>query len=163
MHCRDIENLVLAANDGTLTDDQRAVVAKHVAACPACRQLQARVHAALSAYRADAMRVTVPDPGEEWLRLRARLGKGQTAPKRALAPVVWLGSALAAAAAIVFAFLSPKPQPVAPVVYSPDNEVVAEAEFVEAGNINASTMVYLDKESGWLVVWATDENAPAGS
>ncbi|HTL69212.1 MAG TPA: zf-HC2 domain-containing protein [Lacunisphaera sp.] len=163
MNCRDIENLVLAANDGKLTDAQRAAMANHVAACPACRQVQAQVGAALAAYRADAARVTVPDPGEEWLRLRTRLGQGPTARKRRLAPVVWLSSALAAAAAIAFAFLSPKPQPGAPVVYSPDNEVVAEAEFVEAGNINASTMVYLDKESGWLVVWATDPNAPAGS
>ncbi|HVZ64829.1 MAG TPA: zf-HC2 domain-containing protein [Lacunisphaera sp.] len=163
MNCHDAENLILAASDDTLTDEQRAAVASHVASCPACRQLQAEVGAALGAYRADAARVPVPDADEEWRRLRSRLQGGQPARRRPLAPMVWLGSALAAAAALVFAFLSPKPQPAAPVVFSPDNEVVAEAEFVEAGNSNASTMVYLDKESGWLVVWATDENAPAGS
>jgi anti-sigma factor RsiW len=163
MNCRDIEGLVLSAHDGTLTDEQCAAVASHVAGCPACRQLQAEVAAALGAYRADAAQVKAPNADEEWRRLRPRLQEGRTARKRPLAPVVWLGSAMAAAAALAFAFLGPKPQPAAPVVFSPDNEVVAEAEFVEAGNSNASTMVYLDKESGWLVVWATDANAPAGS
>lgn len=162
MNCRDIEKLVLAANDVTLSDDQRAAVAAHVATCPACRKLQAGIGAALAAYRHDVARVPVPDPDEEWRRLRSRLGEASPVRKRPLAAVVWLGSALAAAAAIVFAFLSPRPQPAPPVVFSPDNEVVAEAEFVEAGNINASTMVYLDKESGWLVVWATDD-AEAGT
>ncbi|HVT71523.1 MAG TPA: zf-HC2 domain-containing protein [Lacunisphaera sp.] len=162
MNCRDVEPLVLAGNDDTLTEVQRAAVAHHVATCPACRRLQAGVAAALSSYRADVAAVTVPEPETEWQRLRPRLPQPRPAAKRPLAPVVWLGSALAAAAAIAFAFLSPKPRPATPVVFSPDNEVVAEAEFVEAGNINASTMVYLDKESGWLVVWATDD-AGAGT
>ena len=35
----------------------------------------------------------------------------------------------------------------------------AGADFVEAGDPNASTMVYVDKDSGWLVVWATDVDA----
>ena len=36
---------------------------------------------------------------------------------------------------------------------------VAQAEYVEAGNVDASTIVYVDKDSGWLVVWATDRDA----
>ncbi|MEN9403282.1 MAG: hypothetical protein RL091_1985, partial [Verrucomicrobiota bacterium] len=39
---------------------------------------------------------------------------------------------------------------------APVEVAVARAEYVEAGDVNASTMVYVDKESGWLVVWATN-------
>jgi len=41
-----------------------------------------------------------------------------------------------------------------------DPSIIAGADYVEAGNPNASTMVYVDKESGWLVVWVTDEYMP---
>ena len=62
----------------------------------------------------------------------------------------------------------PPPPPPAPVFVPPtlsapyDPSIIAGADYVEAGDPNASTMVYVDKESGWLVVWATDiDVAPA--
>ena len=160
MNCRDTEPLLLAERDGVLTPGQQAALERHVAACPACQHLRARLAEALAAYRTDAASVAVPDADEAWRTLRTQLhGDGaRPAKKRPLAPVIWFGSTLAAAAALTFAFLSrqtPKPAQ----VFSPDNDIVAEAEFVEAGDINASTLVYVDKESGWLVVWATDVDA----
>ena len=37
-----------------------------------------------------------------------------------------------------------------------DGTLYMVLDFVEAGDTSASTMVYVDKDSGWLVVWATD-------
>jgi predicted anti-sigma-YlaC factor YlaD len=159
MNCRDIEPLLLSERDGVLTSEQHAALEQHVASCPACRQLRARLAETLNAYQADAAQVTVPDVDEEWRAVRARWHEAKSAKKRPLAPVIWFGSSLAAAAALIFALVGNRPKPAAPEVFSPDNEVVAEAEFVEAGDITASTMVYVDKESGWLVVWTTNGDA----
>ena len=160
MNCRDIEPLLLAERDGVLTSEQHAALGRHVATCAACQQLRLRLTEALTAFQADAAKIALPDVDEEWRTLRDRLhGAGaKSAKKRPLAPVIWFGSTLAAAAAIALAFFSQQPKPATPQLFSPDDQI-AEAEFVEAGDINASTLVYVDKESGWLVVWATDIDA----
>ena len=157
MNCRDTEPLLLAENDGVLTNEQHAALGQHVAACPACQQLRARLAEATDAFRTSAATVPVPDVDAEWRTLQAQLATTKNRPekKRPLAPVIWFGTPLlAAAAAIAFAFLGGQPEPVkitAPVVAE-----AAQADFVEAGSADASTMVYVDKESGWLVVWAAD-------
>lgn len=159
MNCRNIEPLLLAERDGVLTSEQHAALAEHVAACPACRQFRAALTEAALFLKTDAANVPVPDADQAWRELRPQLAgeKARPAKKRPLAPVIWFGSTLAAAAALTFAFLSRQPQPMPTVIL--DNDVVAEAEFVEAGDINASMMVYVDTESGWLVVWATEVDA----
>lgn len=155
MNCRDIEPLILAERDGGLTSGQHAILAGHVATCPACQQLRARLAEALAAFRTDAANVAVPAVEEEWRTLRAQLhGQGaKSAEKRPLAPVIWFGASLAAAAALTFAFLNRPPKSADRI--SPDNDI-AGAEFVEAGDSHAPPLVYVDKESGWLVVWAAD-------
>jgi hypothetical protein len=69
---------------------------------------------------------------------------------------VWLtlplGGAAAAAIAVFVSLPPEKPQP--PVAVSPTP--TARAEFVEAPGNNASTMVFVDDKSGWLIVWASD-------
>jgi anti-sigma factor RsiW len=170
MNCRDIESLILAERDGALTNDQLAVLSDHVAACPACRQLRTDLTTALDAYKAGLASVPAPDADEAWRDLQARLH--QPAKRRPLAPVIWFGTPLAAAAALAVTFLSTSPAPpphtsaeakVAAVAPPPpplyDPSVIAGADYVEAGDPNASTLVYVDKESGWLVVWAADAGA----
>lgn len=155
MNCRDIEPLLLAEKDGVLTTAQHAALDQHVAACPACRQMRIDLSAAMSALQADVANVPLPDINAEWHALRSRLnytGSVRPAAKRPLAPVIWFGAPLAAAAAVAFAFFTLQP----PIPNSETLTDVASADFVEAGNSDASTMVYVDKESGWLVVWATD-------
>ena len=155
MNCRDIEPLLLGERDGALTADQQAALAQHVAACPACRQLRARLDEALDTFRTDVASVPLPDIDTEWRMLRAELEDvpAQRAKKRPLAPVIWLGTSLAAAAALAFAFLGRPAQPAPAIAAAP---AVAQAE---AGNAGAPTIAYVDQESGWLVVWATDEDA----
>jgi Putative zinc-finger len=180
MTCRDIESLILAERDDALTPTERAALSDHVAACPACQQLRTQLATSLEAYRAGVASVPVPDVDEAWRDLSARLHEpAKPAKKRPLAPVIWFGAPLvAAAAAVAFVFLvNSSPQPVAKVPMAVaavtaapppppssapyDPSIIAGADYVEAGDPNASTMVYVDKESGWLVVWATDiDTAP---
>lgn len=157
MNCRDIEPLLLAEKDGVLTNTQHASLEQHVATCPACRQMRTRLTEAMAAVRADAATVSVPDVDAEWHTLRACLHRPPAQPekKNPLAPVLWFGAPLAAAAALAFAFFIDRSPSSHPAEFSQVTEG-ARADFVEAGNADASTMVYVDKESGWLVVWATD-------
>lgn len=155
MNCRDLEPLLLAERDSVLTNDQHASLERHVAACPSCRQLRARLQQTLDAFRTDAANVAVPDADAAWRTLRAQLHgpAAKPAKPRPLAPVIWFGTSLAAAAALALVFFSSPRQP-SPAVMAPP--LVAQAEFVEAGDRAASTMVYVDKDSGWLVVWAAN-------
>jgi len=156
MNCRTIEPLLFAERDGVLTAAQHASLAEHLATCTACRQTQAHLAAAMSAIRSDTANVAVPDVDEEWRTLHSRISRDSTGAKKkkTLAPVLWFGAPLAAAAAVAFAFyISPTPATTGGAAMPAE---IASAEYVEAGDAEASTMVYVDKESGWLVVWATD-------
>ena len=160
MYCRNIEPMVLAERDGGLTPDQYAALERHVATCPACRQFRATLNAALDTFKTDTASVTVPEAEGEWRTVRGRLREERSrfAQRRKFAPLLWFGAPGAAAAAVVFAFFLGQPKP-------PQTDTVAHvaetasADYVEAGDANASTMVYVDKDSGWLVVWAVDGEA----
>ena len=159
MNCRDTHSLILAERDGALSPAQRTELSAHLKSCPACRQMRLQVASALEDYARSIADVPVPDANESWREVQGRLN--QPTRQRRLAPVIWLGAPLAAAAAVALAFLSLDPT-VPPSVEKSRTALakvqpeVARAEFVEAGDVNASTMVYVDKESGWLVVWATN-------
>ena len=161
MNCRDIEPLLSAERDGMLNQDQRASLDRHVANCPACAEMRINLSHAMDIFKSDTAAIAVPDVEEEWLKLRSKLSTPSTkrATKRPLAPIIWFGAPLAAAAAIAFAFFnsSPTAKPLGASVATSGE--VAQAEYVEAGNVDASTIVYVDKDSGWLVVWATDSDA----
>lgn len=154
MNCPDAENLLQAERDGALTAEQRTVLDRHLADCPACRELQAGLRLAGEAMRAEAAGVPVPDADAEWRKLRASLHGAQVPeqPKRRLAPVIWLSAPLAAAAAVALAFFLQSPRPAAPH----DAVALASVDFVEAGRADASTMVFQDQQSGWVVVWASN-------
>ncbi|MBA4138104.1 MAG: hypothetical protein C0518_12380 [Opitutus sp.] len=167
MKCRDAAPLLSAERDDALTTSQRAELGRHLAGCAACRQMQVELTAALAAYQADAARVTVPDADEEWRLLRPQLRAPQLAARRRVAPITWFGVPLAAAAAIAFAIYFGQPAPTKLDALAVSGEAVARADFVEVTDPNATPIVYTDKESGWLVVWAaegeTNGNASAVS
>jgi anti-sigma factor RsiW len=162
MNCRDNESLILAERDGALTPAQLTALSDHVAACPACRKLRHDLALALDTYQHNLATVTVPDADEAWRNLRGRLR--QPAKKRPLAPVIWFRTPLAAAAALAIAFfvanpITPPPAGELAALPPPplhDPSIIAGADYVEAGDPDASVMVFVDKESGWLVVWATE-------
>jgi len=163
MNCRDSESLILAERDGVLTLEQHAALSDHVAACPACLQLRTTLNSALDTLQADMADAPVPPAAEAWRELQAKLHK--PARTRPLVPVIWFSAPLAAAAALAIAFFAtrPVPQSTPDEIYLAqplhDPSIIAGADYVEAGDPNATTLVYVDKESGWLVVWATDPDS----
>jgi anti-sigma factor RsiW len=165
--CRDYAALILAEPDGILSADERAQLAGHLATCAACRDRRAALQEAREKFRARADRVAVPDAAEAWRKLQPLLRAHDSRPRRRLAPLVWFGVPLAAAAAVAFAWLGGRNgvgTPAAPASPSAPAAVeTARADYVEAGDAGATTMVYVDKESGWLVVWATDAEAKSRS
>ncbi|MEZ5413772.1 MAG: zf-HC2 domain-containing protein [Opitutaceae bacterium] len=157
MSCHDTQRLLSQAQDVTLSEQQRDVLARHLAACPVCRQYQAELANAAAVFRQDATAIVAPDIDQEIRAVQARLSAPPKRRKRSLAPIVWLGAPLAAAAAVVFTFLSnTQSMPMT----SPDT-AVTHVDYVITGDPAASTMVYVDQDSGWLVVWA--ESAPPDS
>lgn len=155
MNCRDCAHLI--ERDDGLTPGEHAAREQHLAGCPGCREARARLTSVLGELRRAATHVPLPDVNEEWRTLRAKLSAAQARPARShpLAPVIWLGAPLAAAAALVFAFVGQQSPPAPLTAAEPG---VARADFVEAGDANASTMIYVDRESGWLVVWAASDS-----
>lgn len=102
--------------------------------------------AVINSWQEETAQVSVPDATAAWASIRARRHRPAESVRRRTPPLFWLALPLAAAAALAVIF-QPSSAP------APD---LARAEFVEAGNADASTMVYVDKESGWLVVWASE-------
>ncbi|MEN9661268.1 MAG: hypothetical protein RL324_217 [Verrucomicrobiota bacterium] len=70
-------------------------------------------------------------------------GSGRRAPARRL--VLCWGWSLAAAAGLAVAVGIPRSAP------------VADSGLVEVGEGNSSATVYVDAQSGWLVVWAVSD------
>jgi hypothetical protein len=154
MNCHQSETLMLAARDCALDPVQGAALAEHVGNCASCRRLQASLDAGFARWKSETTLTSPPDASAAWRLLRAQLAEPAVRPRRRRPPLLWLAAPLAAAAALAFTFY----RPTAPVIPAPGPMPIAEiarADFVEAGDATASTMVYVDKESGWLVVWAS--------
>lgn len=151
MNCRDIEPLLLAERDGVLTPKQHAELVAHVAACPACRQLRTRYGDVITFLKTDAANVVVPDANQEWRTLRAQLHSETTKPakKRPLASIIWFSAPFAAAAALIIGFLLSRPE-------APQPMPAQVANHADAGDTSVSTIAYVDKDSGWLVVWSAE-------
>lgn len=162
MNCREAEKLLLAERDGVLSPAQHAALGEHTAACPACHALQADLTAAMTALRTDADRLPIPDADEEWrlLQVEIRAQQRRQSVRGGTAVIKWFGTPLAAAAALAFAFYvgrATAPRPAAEFAV-PE---MARAEFVEVADTSATPIVFRDEESGWLVVWAAEENTGA--
>lgn len=154
MHCSAAHVLLFHERDRALGATEGVALAQHLTECAACRELRRQLAAAAGEWREGTLRANPPDATAEWQALLPRL-RGAVVPapaRRRAAPLVWLGVSLAAAAAVALGIFF-RPAGSAPLPAAP---AVARAEFVEAGNADATTLVYVDDESGWLVVWASD-------
>ena len=118
--------------------------------------------AAVEHWRAGVAAAKAPDATLAWQELRHEL-RATTGRREPGAPwfarwMLPLGGAAALAAAVVIALV---PQWRGGIgAGSPMNVAAARAEFVEVPD-NASSMVYVDDQSGWLVVWSVDDANPA--
>lgn len=150
MKCTECTHLILSEGGVSPSPGWQDEVAAHVAACPECRRLQADLVTMRATWRNETAAVAIPDVNVAWEELRPLLSQPAKRTPRRLAPLLWISAPLAAAAAFAFVMLNPA----APT--AGENSIAVHADYVEAGNPAASTMVYVDKESGWLVVWAVD-------
>lgn len=153
MNCREAQHRILTERDGGLDESSRVALTGHLASCSSCRQVRDDLTAALSAWRNEVANVRVPDAEREWHAVRRRIRGGSTgvaAPARSRRNLfTWIALPLGAAAAAAIAlFISPGPQF--------DPAPIAHVDSVEAPGNNASTMVFVDDKSGWLIVWASD-------
>lgn len=162
MNCREVQHQLFAEGDGALDNSQRAALEGHVAQCADCRRIREDLTTALTVWRIDTARVIVPDAEREWHAVRRKIRGGMTnaANEQALTRrniFAWLTIPLGAAAALAVAlFVSrPSPQPAHAVPAMPTAQV-ARADAIEAPGNNASTMVFVDDQSRWLIVWASD-------
>ncbi len=155
MNCREAQDQILSGREPSPGDSSTGALAQHLATCAGCRRMQADLTAALASWRREAAVVRVPDAEREWHAVRRRIRQGATeSPRWSRSLLAWIAVPLGAAAALAFAFfVEPAPTFAA--------EQIAHVDAVEAPGNNASTMVFVDDQSGWLIVWASDAS-PAG-
>lgn len=139
---------------------RRVALEAHVAQCAACRRIQDDLAATFTAWRRDAASTAVPDAEREWHAVRRRIRAGDESAIAGSRPsrnwFAWLGWPLGAVAAAAVAIIVSRPQPLFPTPADGVPAFTARADFVEAPGNNASTMVFVDEKSGWLIVWASD-------
>ena len=154
MNCREAERQIFAERDGVLAPDQRVALATHVTHCAACRRKRDNLAAAIEAWRVTTHTAAVPDADREWQAIRRRR-RSEIHPvlertggrRRNVIP--WLAVPFAAAAAVAIALFVTPPSPPSPV------PTAAIAESAAPPAEDASTVVFVDEKSGWLVVWAS--------
>lgn len=146
MTCREAETH-LYADPASAPGTAPAAFEAHLARCPDCLRRHRQLRAALDGWRAEVAAAPVPDAEREWHAVRRRIRGADTAagPLRRIWPWLSLPLGLGAAAALTFL-----------IWQSPAPRAEARADFVEVPGGQASTMVFVDEKSGWLIVQASD-------
>lgn len=157
--CNEIERLLLSEPDGALTATELAELEAHVSGCEACRRQRNQLSTVSSSLKKSQAEVPIPSSREEWMTLRNRIHEERGAERKTNRwsrpwlrwgiPALSLGTA--AAVACILYLRAPSPAPFSRVT-------IARAEYVQSENA-ASTLVYVDQESGWLIVWASPPDA----
>lgn len=191
MNCRHAQDELLAPRDTPLGVAGSSALQAHLSECAECRALQQQLLHATAAWLETDAQIKVPDAQSEWhaVRRRSRRAKANSLSsaygwwQRALQ----VAAPLTAVAAIAFVLWeirqdSPEasiehPTPATSIAatevtaIAPTEDPWAEfadhfayasnVEYVETENEDASPFVYVDDESGWLIVWASapPENA----
>lgn len=175
MNRRDAESLIFAARDAELSAADAARLEQYLAEHPNDRKLAADYETVVQAWRQADQQVAVPNPTTEWHAIRRRIRNSDTKTSASggglpsWSRLLRFATPLAAAAALVIALL-PDPETSAPATISGPTSIAqvdwsdfeehfvlaAHAEYVETDNVESSPFVYLDEESGWLIVWASD-------
>ena len=166
MNCREAQDQIFTERDSAPDASRRAALEGHVASCAACRKIRADLAATFAMWRTDAAKTPVPDPDREWYAVRRRMRGGvdsgaevTVAPRRNL--MRWIAIPVAAAAALALSLSVVLQKPAPDGVRGPARPV-ARLDSIELPDNKASTMVFVDDQSGWLIVWASDAPAIGG-
>ena len=166
MNCHEAQNHLFAASDGALETNERAALDAHIAQCAGCRRVRDDLVAAVSTWREESARAPLPNVDREWHAVRRRIRGGVDAgtaatferPRRRLLLLPWLAVPVMAAAAVAITLYTasgPDSDDSAVKPEAPRPTQVARADSVDVPG-QASTAVFVDDKSGWLVVWASD-------
>ncbi len=166
MKCQEARSLIAAERDGTVESREHATLESHLAGCDACRRIRIDLAAALESWRAGTTQAVTPNVEQEWLAVRRRRRDasqpGDTAAQRTRnTTFAWLALPLAAAAAVALVLFFPRSGGV-DAAAGIGGPAIARADSVEVPGGRASTMVFVDDKSGWLIVWASDAVADGG-
>ena len=172
MNCRDAESQIFAARDAKLGAADAAILEQHLAECPHCRRLAEGLEAAGTAWRNRDAAVAIPDAAREWHAVRRRIRGADSSPAAQGLPtwgrLLRFALPVAGAAAVLIGISTRVTPPTEPSFQEPAIAhadwshfeehfvLAAHAEYVETDNEESSPFVYLDEESGWLIVWASD-------
>ncbi len=157
MNCHTAQEKLTRATDQASSESSDDALAVHLASCESCRQFAENLAAISPLIKEEIAAVPVPAADEEWQQLHRRLS--QTRKPTKAARIVWLTAPLAAAAALIFAFI---PSRTTTEESALTVAQTSQVDYVEIANPEATAMVYVDRESGWLVVWADDSNGHNG-
>jgi predicted anti-sigma-YlaC factor YlaD len=180
MNCATSEQLLSRALDGELPANDRTALDAHLASCASCRALRDEWAGFTAMLQEPVAPVQTPEAlwadVQRAIRLRQGFG-GQVRLQGAQgredeAPVFgwrlrWAGAILAVVMLGAYGIGLGVRRQTERVVAASAPEKAAEVEFVETDVPGASTMVYEDAETGWVVVWVTgmetEPDAPQGT
>lgn len=147
MTCREADHLTFSA----ATRPPGSELAAHLASCPACQRRHAGLAAGLEHWRRDAAAIVVPPVEREWQALRRARRTAAGGDTLLVRWVAWAAAPLIAAAAFLVLALQPPGRPPA-----------SAGTSVARDNPAASSAVFVDAQSGWLVVWANEPGPAVG-
>lgn len=160
MNCPEAQRHLFAEAERALDSTQRAALDGHVAQCAGCRRIRDDLSGAIAAWRHENAVAAVPNVEREWQAVRRKIRGGVEAGSTAAHPrrglFTWIAIPIGAAAALALAlYVGPRTARTPAASAPPPTVQVARADSIEVPG-NASTMVYVDDKSGWLIVWASD-------
>ena len=157
MNCREAKNYIFAERDGALGEAQRAALVSHLASCTDCQAVRTDLEQCLTELHATAANVRVPDADIEWQKVRRALRAEEEPAVRRRSFAGWLALPAAAAAAVAIGLYVRTGSPTGSDISAGDR--VATVAPTTPGTATApspSAVVYVDDQSGWTFVWATD-------
>lgn len=159
MNCRSAQRLLSAERDGAPATSERAALGSHLAECAECRRFKAMVTEAADTWRASTAQVPVPDVELAWQAVRREIrssgpAEGRSAPWLSRWALPIGAAAVLAAVAVV---VGPRLQQGTAATGATPTVAMAKSDETPGGG---SSVVYVDDKSGWVVVWAVDEQHP---
>ncbi len=159
MNCRSAIRAISIAMDGELPASRRAVLDRHLAACPACRDVLDAWQAAREGVQTPVPAAPPVEPFLADVRRAIRLAEEEKPAVLLWRPrLAWAGAGLSMAAMLVVGLVFLQAVRAPPVA-------AGSVEWAEAELPGTSTMVYEDVASDTVIIWlmADSSSAPGGS
>lgn len=161
MNCHKSHQLLSAERDGFLTADQQISLETHLKDCSRCRKVRPLVAASVESWRDSTASIQMPDVDRAWQDIRrAKRTEGSANSRHYAGALRWIAPLGIAAGLAVIASVTPRWQNHAQAALVAQQEK-AHADYVDVPS-DASSMVYVDDQSGWLVIWSDGSSEPTG-